>query len=486
MKQIGVLCHVSSLPSKFGIGDFGKSSFDFIDFLSSNNFQLWQILPLNPTNNFNCPYSSHCSFAFDEMFIDVQPFINNQTIQANDIKKLFKVSATAKVAYTVVKQEKSKIIDKIFNSLNLLEIEKIKNEIKKSKWLGDYAYFTVVLKTFKEQDFRKIDKNLWDKQNTKHKVFKKDHMKQILRCAFGQLLLLSQWKKVKEYAHSKRIKIIGDLPIYPAPNSFDVFYFNNLFKLDKKTMNPLVYGGVPADDFCKDGQNWGTCVYDWKKLEIANYSFLINKIKHCLQTYDILRLDHFFGYVQHYEWNALNPKVGKWVKTNAKNFFNTLHKHIDFNNIIIEDLGFQLPSAKKIKNQFNLCGMAVMQMALNNPQNNIYLPQNVSTNNIYYLGTHDNNTFMGFLKGLTYQKKEEFCTAIECKSMNNKKILIHAMNCAVNSKCERVILTLQDLLVQDEKSRMNTPGRAEGCWEYKAPANYKNKARKLIDKLTKF
>ena len=485
-KNLGILCHITSLPNKYGIGDFGKSCFDFIDFLNLNHFDTWQILPLNPTNDFNCPYSSTCSIALDEMFIDVESLILNSKIDKNELSKLTKSSKSKKVNYSVVKKEKSRLLDLSFNTLTFEELASLEKEIKRNNYLFKYAYSVVLLKHFNVKDFRKTPKELWDQNSKPAQSFIKYNKRDILRVFYAQILLKQQWQKVRKYANSKGIKIIGDLPIYPNPNSFDVFINPIQFKLNQKTLKPLVYGGVPGDEFTDNAQNWGTCVYDWKMMKEDNYSFMFNKIKSLLKIYDILRLDHFYGYVEHYEWSVKVKNKGKWVVTDAKDFFTKLKKQINLKNIIIENLGTYSQAVNNIKDMFNLKGMAVLKFALGGPKDSTYLPQNAQSNDIYYLGTHDNNTFLGFLNKLNKQEIKQFCDLLNIKPASGKNIAKQAMSMAIKSNSAYTILTIQDLLLQDEKHIMNVPGKADGCWKYKAPKNYQNKIRKNLKSILKY
>lgn len=483
MKSLGILCHISSLPCEFGVGDFGKCCYDFIDFLSNNKIKFWQILPLNETNKYNCPYDSTCSFSFDEMFFDLTPYIENGKIQNADLIQLRKLSKTKKVAYEKVKTEKKKILNSLFNNLSKDEINTIKTSLKNRQHILDFAYFKTVLNAFKVDNFREIPNEIWNKKSIQYKEFFKLHNNDIFANAHIQIVLEEQWSKVKQYATKKGVKIIGDLPIYPNPNSFDVFANPKAFKLNKKTLEPLVYGGVPGDDFSPSGQMWGTCVYDWKTLEKNNFDYMINKIKTTLNNYDILRLDHFFGYIKHYEWSAKNLSQGKWIKTNGKLFFETLKQKIDLNKIIVEDLGFDFKESAEIKKEFDLKGMAVLQMLFENEK---YIPQNANKKDIFYLGTHDNNTFIGFYKNLPLEKQKEFCEKLKIHfNKNAKQVLLNTLKLMQDSKNEMVILQIQDLLNQDEKCRMNIPGVAQNCWEYKVPKNYKNLISNTLNQINK-
>jgi len=480
-KKLGVLCHVSSIPSEYGIGDFGKSSREFIDFLSRNNFKIWQILPLNVTNEYNCPYSSTCCYSIDEMYVDPEELLNEGKIERKDLKLLKKVSKTKKVDFDVVKKEKRRLLEKAYLKMDANTKIDLEKEIKKSSWLYEYSCFRAILETYNTDNFRNVPKEYLETNTKEYKKFVKENEALIFKYAYFQYLVNKQWKKVREYAHGKSVNILGDLPIYPDQNSFDVYLNRNQFKLDKETLKPLVTGGVPADEFCEDGQNWGTCVYDWDYMKSLNYNFMISKTDELLKKYDILRLDHFLGYVEHYEWDAKNPKKGKWYKKGGEEFFKVLEKNFDMNKIVIEDLGLYKRSATAVRKEFNLKGMCVLQMILENKNNIRYAPSKVEKNCLYYLGTHDNNTFIGYLKSLNKGDRKKFCSLVGIKDTNAKKMHIECIKKMVESQSEIVILQIQDYLMQDEKYRMNVPGQAAGCWEYKMPKKYEKRVKALLN-----
>ena len=482
-KTLGVLCPLASVYSKYGIGDFGQSSLDFIDFLSTNGFGLWQILPLNTTNDCNCPYSSPCCFSFDEMYIDPEELLQNGYLSHRDLLPLKKLSKTKKIDYKNIKAEKRRLLEICYTKITNTEKLNIKAKFETSFWLYDYSCFRALLDTFNTTDFRQIPSEYWNKNSKAYREFVNSNEDKILKYGYFQSLLLSQWQKVRAYAKQKGVKILGDIPIYPHPNSFDVFFNAKQFKVNNKTLTPLVYGGVPSDDGCDNAQNWGTCVYDWNALKKTGYKFLIDKITTLLTHYDILRLDHFYGYVEHFEWDAAHPTTGKWLKEGGADFFEALQAQCDINRLVVEDIGPYRPEIYRIKNKFNLLGMNVLQYVSPKDTDSNILPQNVDENCIYYLGTHDNNTFIGFLEGLTTKDKQDFCKFLEVPCKSNNQILVDCIAQLIKGKSKIVVLQLQDLLMQNEEFRTNIPGQALNCWEYKAPQNYKSKAENTLQKI---
>lgn len=477
-KELGVLCHVTCLPSQFGIGDFGRSSFDFLDVLSENNINIWQILLLNDTNVFNCPYGAMSSFSIDEMFIAVEDLVERQLVKQKELKTLKRLKKTTKVNFEVVKKEKSRLLDIAYLNIDETIKEKIKRFARSNSFIVDYAYYKVLLKTHNARDWRKTPKELWDRNSSKGQQFFKSTKNEIGRFIFAQYLLRDQWGNVRAYAKSKKVKILGDLPIYLDITSFDVFQNPHNFKLDKN-FNNNVSGGVPADEFCSDGQDWGTCVYNWSFLEKNNFQYVLNRISFAKSLCDIVRLDHFTGYSKHFEIEKKNISEGKWKKGGGEKVFDAIKTKFGLKNFVIEDLGIITEEGKKIKEKFNLKGMNVLQFAFDGDKKNPYLPQNVCENSVYYLGTHDNNTFLGFLKDSSIETKLQIIKMTKSEK-EDKDILVGCIKKMLASKSKTIILQIQDFLMQDKSARMNIPGTAVGCWEYRVPESYKKRFAKTI------
>lgn len=479
MKKLGILCHVSSLPSEFGIGDLGKTSRNFIKFLSKNKFDIWQILPINVTNEFNCPYSTIYSFAIDPMLVDPIDLLEKKLISKKDKNVFKKFKNTHKVEYSELKKKKQILLDIAYSNITNEIKENVNNFVKKKPYIKDYSVFVSMLNHLNIRDWRLIPNELQDKKSKEYKKFVKEHAFEIEKQEFAQYILFEQWQETLRYAHQHGIKILGDVPIYPDKNSLDVYLDKELYKLDKK-YNPRVTGGVPPDDFCKDGQNWGTCIYDWDKLEKNNFDYYIEKLQRMLENCDILRLDHFAGYVEHYEVNNKDFSKSKWVKGGGIPLFEQISKRCGLENFVIEDLGALTNDCKNIKKKYNLIGMHILQFSMNNPD---FSPEKINQNCIYYLGTHDNNTFMGYLKSLSATKKKALCKMINIPFGSDEEILINAIKSMIKSEAGYVILQLQDMLMQPESERMNIPGIAEGVWDYKAPFKYKKKFKNTMKKV---
>ena len=478
MRNFGVLIPVASLPSKYGIGSFGCESFDFIKFLHKNHLNVWQILPLNNTNETNCPYSSISSFTFDEMYVDIEALLKNRLISKKDLSILKSLRHSKKINYKKVKKEKLRLFEKAYSNLSLKRKTFIENLKNSRKDLFLYAYFRAILKHFKTDDWRKISSEYRDPLSSFGKEFAIKYADEINKHIFYQYTLESQWKKVLAFAERKNVQIWGDLPIYTPATSFEVFCAPQYFKLDKN-YNPLVYGGVPGDEFCKKGQNWGTCIYNWNLLEKEKFSYLINRIEKALSFYHTLRLDHFIGLVEHYEIDAKDEKKNKWVKAGGEKLFNTLQKKISSSKLIVEDLGPVSKECIGVKRRFNLKGMAILQFAFDGNKKNIYLPANVEENTVYYLGNHDNNTFIGFLSSKNHKLAVAKAFGL-LDDLPGEQLLSYCVKRMLESKSNTIILQMQDFLMQDASQRTNIPGVARGCWEYRCPENYKKDFQKNL------
>lgn len=480
-KNIGILAPIVSLPSIYGVGDFGVAGYKFVDFLKENNFNIWQILPLNEVDIFGSPYASSCYFSIDEIYTDIDDLVSQKLLKPLDTKRLLKFGKNKKIKYNKIRREKLILLSKAYTNLATKEKEILNKFISKNPIVFDYAYFKTILNTFKVKDFRKIDINYFVKKTPTYDNFVKENNDQIMTYVYAQYLLRNQWLKLKDYANKLGVKILGDMPIYPSPTSFDIFSSPNNFLLEKD-YTPKVYGGVPADCFSKSGQHWGTCVYDWDYLHQNKYEYLINKIKYLLSIYDILRLDHFIGYVEHYQINV-KDKIFKWAKSGSSEFFDELSKSVNLENIVAEDLGLVSPRIVKIKDKYHLPGMAILQNAYGHIITKKYLPESIKKNTLYYLGTHDNMPYMEFIKSLKKDEKIKFATSMNFEYSDDIQFLIGSMKAMLKSKADFVIFQMQDILKQGKHYRTNTPGKTKNCWQYKIPKDYVEKSKEILSEL---
>lgn len=481
MKKLGVLLPVASLPGKYGVGSFGEECFDFIKFLSENDLKIWQILPLNETGRTNCPYSSLNTFSFDIVYLDVKDLVARGLISQKDLIQLKKHKKDKKIDYVSIKKEKKRLLDKAFDSLSDEELNKILALASKDERLKLYGYFCALLRVFNIDDWRLLDEEYQNFLSAKANEFALQHQDEINKTIFCQMLLKEQWDKVLKFAKNHNVQIWGDVPIYSPAKSFDVFRAPQYYKLNKD-FSQDIFGGVPGDQANPRGQNWGTCIYNWNAIKKENYKFLVDRFVELAKFYDVLRLDHFIGLVEHYEIDRDNPSRNKWVKAGGAELFEALKQKENLSKFVIEDLGPLTSECVQVKNDFKLKGMRIMQYAFNGDAQNIHLPENVDKNSVYYLGNHDNDTFVGFLNSSA--KREAVVKTFGLKtSASIKQIATCCLQKLISSKSENVIFQMQDLLLQDGLQRTNIPGVAFGCWEYRCPQNYKGKVKKILNKI---
>lgn len=479
----GVMLHISSLPNLHGFGTIGKEAFEFVDFLNECGFKYWQILPINPTNKSGSPFQSYSVFAGNISFIDLTPFLtkkeNNSFLEESKKFVTKKSNAFSEFAFcdeinfeevyrTKLKYLKI-IFDREFNKVNLENFKK-----QNSFWLEDYAIFCA-LKGKYNVPYWKFPNSLGVYNKLTLEIFKKEHESIINFYVFIQYLFYTQWQKLKEYANSKDIKIFGDLAFYPAGDSCDVWANVNDFCFDKEG-HPNGIAGVPPDYFSKEGQVWGSPVYNIKNMKKNGYKFWTNRIYHASKFFDAIRLDHFRGFESFWvvdSYKAGNAKSGKWIKGLGSDFF----KVLDNNKIpilVAEDLGIITKGVKNLMIDTKIAGMKVFQFAFDGNPKNPYFPHNYNENCVAYLGTHDNNTFIGFLNNEVDSKtlKDIKNYLGQNEEADSKQICNMAFSVLLNSRANLVILTMQDILYLNSNYRMNTPATTHNNWCFRLNDNY--------------
>lgn len=485
----GIFLPVFSLPSNFGIGDFGEFSYKFIDIISENGFKFWQILPLNPTSfeNYNSPYLSSSLFAGNHLFISLEFLIKENLIDEKDIDlPSFKEN---EVDYEKVYEFKEKILSISYeNFLKFKEKEEFYSFCNEnSYWLDDFSLFNVLKKYFKK-NWNKWPEKLKNRDEKILIEFKKIFKKEIEKEKFIQYIFYKEYFSLKKYANEKGIKIIGDIPIYPSYDSVDVWSNQEIFKLDQDK-NPVYVAGVPPDYFSEKGQLWGNPVYDWEKLKEKDFYYWIKRIEHSLKFYDYLRLDHFRGFVAYYEipYGKEDAREGKWVNAFPYEFFNKIYEKFKKINIIAEDLGYITPDVIEVMNKFDIPGMRVFLFGFGdkNPKNP-HLPHNYKKNSFAYTSTHDTNTLRGWFENEIDNESKDFLLKYINKGENVEELIFEIIRILMISVAGIVIFPLQDILFLGEEARINRPGKKEGNWKFKINLSLLEEFKKRIKELKKF
>lgn len=472
-RRCGVLLHITSLPSPHGVGDFGDAAYKFVDFLAEARQSLWQVLPLNPTRTVfgNSPYSSYSAFAGNHVMISPDLLVRDGVLLKSDIEghATFPLN---RVDYCTVTAYKESILRAAYKNIHgklgqIFEFQSFCNE--NACWIDDYALFIALKEHFQGIMWSDWPEDIRNKQEDAVRDWKEKLRDRILMEKFFQYLFFKQWFSLKKYCNTKNIQIIGDMPIYVTYDSADVWAKPEIFKLDD-TKKPLFVAGVPPDYFSATGQLWGNPVYKWDILKETGYSWWLRRIEFNLKLFDIVRLDHFRGFVSYWEIPATEKTAvnGKWVNAPVQDFFNTLYKHFPSLPIIAEDLGIITPDVKEIMNTFGIPGMKVLLFAFGDDlPTNPYIPHNHTKYCIIYTGTHDNNTIKGWFKKDAGPAERKRVRQYLGRDITEDTIYREFIRLAMMSVANMVVLPMQDILGLGEESRMNFPATSENNWEWR-------------------
>ena len=454
--------HISCLPSNYGIGTMGKEAFDFVDFLKKTDQHYWQILPLNPTDFNNSPYQSPSVFAGNPLFIDIDELKKDGLLNDWDTDGIYFGHNPEQVDFDAVKAYKKDLLKRTLNNFQK-DYEYMMFETQNGGWLNDYSLFMALKDYYDGKAWYDWDEDI--RKHTKKAIEKytKELWEGVEYYRLEQFLFHKQWKKLKDYANENGIEIIGDIPIYVALDSADVWANSNLFLLDEEYL-PKAIAGCPPDLFSKDGQKWGNPLYDWKTIKKTGYLWWINRIKETEKLYDIIRLDHFRGFEAYYAipYDAETAREGKWQKGPGIDFFETIKKNIPDVRIIAEDLGYLTPEVYKLLDDCDFPGMKVLQFAFDPYRDNPYLPYNYPKNCVAYTGTHDNDTLIDWYR-------EEHNKPFIRDYLNvaeDEWVPVAMIRTILASRADTVIIPIQDYLGYGK--RMNTPGTVSAeNWSYR-------------------
>lgn len=468
----GILTAVSSLPSEWGIGTFGAPCKRFVDFLSATRTKCWQILPLNPTAYGDSPYQSPASFAGNHYYIDPQTLFEKGLLDDDDLKSARHICD--KTDYGWLFENKTTLLKKAYARFKTdSDFSSFCNE--NAEWLDDYAYFMSLKATF---GYR-----AWSEWPEEFRIYstaqahKADFADEIEFWKFVQYEFFAEWQDVLAYAHSKDVTVIGDMPIYVAYDSVDVWSNPSMFLLDEN-LDPAFVAGCPPDAYVEDGQLWGNPIYDYDKMKEDGYEWWIARIKQSFKLYDILRIDHFRGFAGYFviKNGDATAKDGKWMVGPGKELFDAVNSRMPGAKIIAEDLGYITDDVRQLLAYCGYPGMKVLQFAFSNDDNE-YLPRMYKDENcVVYTGSHDADCTTSWckkLKGDTLARFKKECLRL-CGGANRTYAMI---NLAFKSIANLAVVPLQDwLLLANEQGRMNTPSVAQGNWVWRAPSDYDNPA----------
>jgi 4-alpha-glucanotransferase len=451
-RHAGVLLHISSLPS----GDLGVGAFLFVDFLAEIGASVWQTLPLNMPHDDGSPYQCLSAHAGNPSFICLPSLVNEHLLTKQDlIQPQTNRRDLLELAYLRYKLGKNAKLQKDFTHFCQENVS----------WLGDFALFLVL-----REHFKHISWNTWpaaykNKQSVVIKKLKVRYEHEIAVIKFTQFLFFRQWLNLKAYANKKGIAMFGDIPIFVAFDSADVWAQPHAFKLDPDK-NTEVVAGVPPDYFSVTGQRWGNPHYNWQAMQSNGFRWWLARIRTQQRLFDMLRIDHFRGLQAAWEIPATEETAinGEWVEAPGDALLNAIVKRFPNMHLVAEDLGIITKEVDELREKYHLPGMKILQFAFGGGADNPYLPENIDENSVVYTGTHDNDTTLGWYQTLDEPAKTHLHTLLEMNTPNMPQALV---NLALNSKANLAIIPMQDILGLDGHHRMNIPGTVGGNWQWR-------------------
>ncbi len=457
-RRAGVLLHITSLPGPGVIGDLGPEVHNFIDFLAAAGFSVWQTLPLGPTQENGSPYQTRSVHAGNRRLIALEPLVELGWLDSSILKQTC-------ISYECRQQALFGAWSGFKKLAGNAEKEQLARFIGEQRfWLEDYALFEAIHQEEKCA-WWEWPEGLRDRQPQAVAEARSRLTEDLQYIHFEQYLFFRQWAEVKRYANERGVKLFGDMPIFVAHDSAEVWANRHLFQLDEKGQ-PTVVAGVPPDYFSATGQRWGNPLYRWEVMEQDGFSFWVERIKSKLTRFDLVRIDHFRGFEACWEIPAADDNAihGRWVKAPGTALFNRLHTIYDPLPLIAEDLGIITPEVEALRDGFGLPGMKVLQFAFNGDTDNPYLPYRHHQNSVVYTGTHDNNTTLGWYRDLDDQSRHY---VDEYLGNSREPMPWPLIRAALASRARLAMLPMQDILALQGEHRMNLPGTTEGNWTWR-------------------
>jgi 4-alpha-glucanotransferase len=472
----GLLLHVTSLPSPYGIGDLGSSAFSWVDRLHDAGVAWWQALPLGPTGYGNSPYQSMSSFAGNGLLVSPGLLISDGLIQASDAQ--FHSSEDV-VDYDSVLPFKWRLLEKAWANFKAgqrgdRDIAPAYEEFcaRQAHWLEDYALFRALKEKYRQAYYLEWPAELVQRNPSALVDARRELANQMDQVRFAQFLLFRQADRLKEYAHARGVSFIGDLPFFVSPDSSDVWANPELFLLDEQH-RPRFVAGVPPDYFSAQGQLWGNPVYNWEALRATGYRWCIDRVRALLAHVDAIRLDHFRGFAAawHIPAGATTAQSGQWIAGPGASFFQAVQAELGHLPFIAEDLGIITDDVRALRDQFCIPGTRVLQFAFDGHADNPYLPHNFVHNTVAYTGTHDNATSREWYEKLPDYQRQNFWNYLKRAPGTSADAAPELMRLAWSSPAALAIAPLQDLLNLGREARMNVPGCPDGNWRWRVREN---------------
>ncbi|CAN5408718.1 4-alpha-glucanotransferase [soil metagenome] len=466
--------HPTSLPGDFGIGDCGPEAYRFVDFLAESGQGYWQILPLSPTGQGNSPYSAYSAFAGNTLLISPEKLVEEGLISPERIKTAPKFAA-GRVDFRKAKLWKDTVLGEAFDTFRSRPDSELSGEFEyfcnvNSWWLDDYALFRSLKASQGEKAWFDWAPPLKTREKAALETVRSQLAREVKAERFFQYLFFRQWLAVRKYANEKGIRIVGDIPIFVALDSADVWCNQDQFKLNEDG-SPKVVAGVPPDYFSKTGQNWGNPIYDWEAMETDNFGWWTARISFSLMTVDIVRLDHFIGFSRNWEIPAKDKTAenGRWVDVPGGSLFTVLKQRLGELPMIAEDLGAMTPLVEQLRDGNDFPGMRILHNAFGGDARNRDLPHNFIQHCVAYTGTHDNDTTVGWYRSVPPNVRRHCREYLRSSGREMHWEMIRVLMASV---ADMAIVPAQDILGLGSEARMNTPATASGNWEWRIAAGH--------------
>ncbi len=472
MRSAGILLPLFSLPSRYGIGGFGKEAFEFVDFLSHSHQKYWQILPIGPTGFGDSPYQTFSTFAGNPYFVSLDILQEEGLLKAGECLHSGEGSSKTSIDYGKLYIERFKTLKTAFKRSEHQKSPSYKDFISSNSfWLQDFACFMAIKNSKGGAGFSGWEKELRLRKPAALKKFGEEHSEEIEFQKFLQFKFFEQYAALKSYANEKNVQIIGDIPIYVSPDSSDLWASPELFQLNKDGSLKAV-AGCPPDAFSSLGQLWGNPLYDWEYHKSTGFDWWLKRVEHCTKLYDVIRIDHFRGFDEYYSIPAgmKDATKGSWEPGPGMALFKAIRERLGKISIIAEDLGLITPSVRKLVKNTGFPNMKVLEFAFD-PGDKYgagdYLPHNYPRNCVVYTGTHDNETLVGWIRNLKAPQRRMIRNYLGIGSGRTDVIVRGLIRLAMMSVADYCIIPLQDYLVLDNSARINFPSTLGNNWQWR-------------------
>ena len=468
-RTAGILLSVSSLPSKYGIGCFSKSAYEFADWLKEAGQSYWQILPLGPTSYGDSPYQSFSTYAGNPYFISLEDLIEEGVLTEKECEKLETESKEGTIDYKKLYEDRYPILRKAYERSNISENPDYQQFLAENEWwLSDYALFMAVKDRFEGRPWTEWAEDIRLRYGYAMDYYRRELYFDIEFQKYLQFTFYKQWNKLKAYVNSLGIRMIGDIPIYVAMDSADAWANPSLFQLDEKNV-PYAVAGCPPDGFSATGQLWGNPLYRWEYHRQTGYEWWLKRLSHCFKLYDAVRIDHFRGFDQYYSipYGAEDATRGHWEQGPGIDLFNRVRQVLGEKEVIAEDLGYVTDSVRKLVYDSGFPGMKVLEFAFDGDRKNDHLPYNWIPNVVAYGGTHDNDTLVGYFSGMQHWELGYIREYMECRNGSIEDLVDKVFKTAYESVANLVIFQMQDVLKVGHIGRMNLPSSMGTNWRWR-------------------